>query len=87
MEKEPCCVDKVRQELMTDDDTIYAIRFGLANVKTFNNYNKRGISKTGQYLTIFFKDKKDRNGNSKPVRPKKTFISHDYCPFCGKKYE
>ena len=49
------------------------------------NTNQKHIRKrTGQHLYMRV-EKKNRKGEVK-IKDVKTFIGHDFCPFCGKKY-
>lgn len=70
------CLDEVRKDLMSQDENISYILFDMSNIK---NMSRPELGyKTGQRLEVGYKNKK---------KVDKTFISHDYCPFCGKKYE
>jgi len=70
------CLKKVRDELMAQDENHEYIIIELSNIK---NMSRPELGyKTGQRLEVKYKDKKKLH---------KTFISHDYCPFCGVKYE
>jgi len=70
------CIEVVRQELLSQDENIKYVIMDLSNIK---NMSKPDLGyKTGQRITIGFTNKK---------KEEKTFIAHDYCPFCGIKYE
>lgn len=68
------CWNKVRKQLKDADKSLGWVRFGLVGPK----------GQSGQVIeysqTIIKKD-----GSEKTVQ-KKSFITHDFCPFCGKKF-
>lgn len=81
--KDHDCISKVRKQLKGADPTIGLVKFKLSTIK--NLYIKNAIEKTGQEIEYSFTyTKKD---GSKVEKTAKSFVSHDYCPFCGKKYE
>lgn len=65
----------MREEWKTENPNINYVRFDMANV---------GGEATGQRLEVG-STKTLKNGNKKQV-VEKTFIAHEYCPWCGKKY-
>lgn len=79
---EHCCLNKIRKEIMDADADVTYVDFELSNIVSMNKSNR--TIKTGQAIRIgLLKTKK--NGE-KIQKAYKTFISHDYCPFCGTKY-
>lgn len=68
------CIDKVRSELKNADPSLGWVRFKLAG--------SNGI--TGQAIE-YSQTIKKKDGTEKVVE-KKSFVTHDYCPFCGGKY-
>lgn len=78
------CLDKVRKQIMQGTDLKY-VRFDMSTVKSYGDNNERSqFYKTGQRITIGF-DKKRRDGTV-VLKEEKSFVAHDYCPFCGKKF-
>lgn len=69
------CIKKIRKQIKDADPSIGWIRFRLAG--------DNGI--TGQYIE-YSQTTAKRDGTEKTVE-KKSFITHDYCPFCGEKYK
>ena len=80
---EHCCLDKVRKQIMKGDSTITHVYFKLANIVTIGGKTE-SVKKTGQAIDYGFIHTK-KNGE-KVEKSQSSFISHDYCPFCGKKY-
>lgn len=80
--KEPCCNPKVREELMKSDPTLTHVYFDLSNIGRLDG---KGSTKTGQKIEVGY----NHTMKSGEVREKtrNTFITHNYCPFCGKKYK
>lgn len=80
--KEPCCIAKVRAGIMSNNDAITAVYFDLTNIEDVSKRN--GVRKTGQKIEVYY----NHTMKSGEVREKKrnSFVSHEYCPFCGKKY-
>ncbi len=69
------CIEKVRQQIKDADDTIKYVLFDLANIKDTSIPNSE--YKTGQRVSVEFNNKK---------KIEKSFVAHDYCPWCGVKY-
>jgi len=83
MDKNHDCISKVRTELKEADPTLGWVRFELSNIKSTSQ--KDGIVKTGQAISYSYEHtKKD---GTKITKIGKSFVSHDFCPFCGEKYE
>lgn len=69
------CIKKIIKNEKRNDILIDSIQFELANIsKPFASVKRH---KTGQRAKIFYA------GKRKPVS---TFFTHNYCPFCGKKF-
>jgi len=68
------CIKKQREAIKSADPSVGWVRFKCAG--------DNGI--TGQYIE-YSQTVKKRDGSEKVVE-KKSFITHDYCPFCGEKY-
>lgn len=82
--KEPCnCLNKIRQNIVNNTPNVIYAKLELSNiVNVFGDQEKK---KTGQALEIGYKYKK-KDGRE-TTKHKKTYIIHDYCPFCGQKYD
>jgi len=81
MKKDHNCLAEVRQDLMNEDETIKSVRFDCTNIK---RANRTGVPMTGQRIWYTY-DHKKKDGNI-VVKSVKTFVTHDFCPFCGLKY-
>lgn len=79
------CISKVRKEIMSESDSIKYVRFKLSGIRSFVNGKDVGENKTGQEIIVGH-DKKKKDGTIQ-TKEEKTFITHTYCPFCGKKYK
>lgn len=73
------CISKVRTELKEQDKDATYIRFSLSTIR-----GEEKDSMTGQEIVIGYNHTK-RDGMVID-KPQKTFVTHTYCPFCGKKY-
>lgn len=82
MEKNHDCISKVRQQVKDADPTMGWVKFELSTIKNMNNYD--GINKTGQAIRFSYTHTK-RDGTT-VEKTGKSFVTHNYCPFCGKKY-
>lgn len=76
------CISAVRKDLMKQDKAITYVRFELS---TITRLDGRGEVKTGQRIWIGIKKK--RKTGEEYIKDERTFVTHDYCPFCGKKYK
>jgi len=83
MEKEPCCNAKVRKGLMTNNSSITHIYFDLSNIQDISKSNP--VIKTGQNIEVGYNHTM-KNGEIRQ-KTRKSFVTHEFCPFCGKKYE
>lgn len=66
------CIDKIRKQIMKADPNIRYVRFDLANITDGSKTDM-----TGQRIEVGYENKK---------KVDKSFIEHDFCPFCGGKY-
>ena len=83
MNKNHDCISRVREELKAaNPDMISWIRFDLSTIKDMSK--KNGINMTGQRIEYAYNHKK--KDGTVVEKTGKSFITHDYCPFCGKKY-
>lgn len=73
------CIDKVRKEVMEANPEIKHIRFKLTTI-----YNGKRSDITGQEIEIT--EEVTKKDGSKKMKNSKSFVSHTYCPFCGKKF-
>ena len=74
------CIDKVTKQLMDADPALKTVRIGFSTITDGKTSNM-----TGQPVEVSF-EKKKKDGTTKTVY-EKSFVTHDYCPFCGKKYK
>lgn len=74
------CISQVRKDLKKQDPEATYIRFELCTIR-----GEQEDIMTGQAITVGYNHTK-RNGDVID-KPEKTFVTHDYCPFCGKKYQ
>lgn len=76
------CIDKKRKELMGETGKIKWIRFDLSTIR---NTDGTGEEMTGQRITYGYTHKK--KDGTEITKEDKSYITHTYCPFCGKKYK
>ena len=76
------CISIVRQQLKDADPTLGWVKFELSTIQDLSK--RDGLKKTGQAISYsYIHTKKDGTAVEKTA---KSFVTHDYCPFCGKKY-
>jgi hypothetical protein len=76
------CIGAIRTAMMQEDSTIKSVRFELSSIVSMDK--RGGDFKTAQEVSIVRKHtKKD---GSVVDKTEKTFVTHQYCPFCGEKY-
>ena len=68
---------------MDEAPSINYVRFDLSDVIDISKND--GESMTGQRIWVGFM--KENKKGVMQQREQKTFITHTYCPFCGKKYK
>lgn len=83
--KQHNCIDKIRKRLMKEDKRLKFVRFDLSNLRTWERNKIVGEEITGQRIKLGFERKK-KTGET-VIKERNTFIGHDFCPFCGKKYK
>jgi hypothetical protein len=76
------CLKELGNMWKEDDPNFVAAEFVLVNIKTIGA--KHNIRKTGQ--SVILHEKYTQKNGKVIVRKTKTFVSHVYCPFCGKRY-
>jgi len=79
------CLKNIRENIKINDDSITGVSFVLDNIRTINNGKFEGLYRTGQALDIEYKYTK-RDG-AVIRKNRKSFVGHDFCPWCGVKYE
>ena len=77
------CIEKLSKEIMGENKSIKYVRVKLSTIREISDTDKE--FKTGQALEVGY-EKKKRNGSLHIVENKE-FITHTFCPFCGKKYD
>lgn len=83
MSKNHDCIAELRKQMMQADERLKWVRFDLSTIVDADARNPE--YKTGQRIEYgYVHTKKD---GSKVEKQEKSFITHKYCPFCGKKYE
>lgn len=76
------CINELRQSILNADPTITFLFIECANVKSLEDRSKP--AKTGQPVQI---EKTVQGRKGLKSVPSKSFITHNFCPFCGVKYE
>ena len=76
------CINKVRKDLIEANNFINC-KIDLANIQNISE--RDGIVKTAQKINYSYNHKK-KNGDI-VVKEGVSFVTHEYCPFCGEKYE
>jgi hypothetical protein len=82
MDKNHDCITRVRKELKENNLDMGWVRFDLSTIKDISK--KTGIEMTGQRIEYNYQQKKKDGTTVEKIG--KSFVTHDYCPFCGKKY-
>lgn len=82
MDKNHDCISKVRKQLKDADPSLGWVRFDLSTIQDMSK--KNGIEMTGQRIEFSYKHKKKDGTEVEKIG--KSFVTHAYCPFCGKKY-
>lgn len=75
------CVDKLRKKMMAESKSVKWIRFDLSDITTGDG-KKSGM--TGQRIEYGYTHKK--KDGTEVEKQEKSFVTHKFCPFCGKKY-
>lgn len=76
------CLNNIRKQLKEDDKMINWVRF---DASTITSMAKDGVYKTGQLLSYGFTHTKKDGTTIDKIE--KSFVAHNYCPFCGTKYD
>ena len=82
MNKNHDCISRVRKELKDANPGMGWVKFSLSTIKDASD--KDSIEMTGQAIEYSYQHKK-KDGTIID-KTDKSFVTHDYCPFCGKKY-
>lgn len=77
------CIAKKREELKKANPDITYIRFDLSTIADTSTKSERR-EMTGQRIEYGYKHKK-KNGEE-IIKTEKSFVTHKYCPFCGKEF-
>jgi hypothetical protein len=72
------CINKMTKAAKQNDQSIQNIEVELSTLQRFRAKPQR--YKTGQSIKIY---RKTKSGNEKST---KSFIAHNFCPFCGKEF-
>lgn len=79
------CIDDVVKEVYDDEDIdVTHVDLKLSKLLAIKDGKTFGQYKTGQAIRYEYK-KQLRNGKTK-IEVVNTFIAHEFCPFCGVKY-
>lgn len=76
------CISKVRKELKNESPEMGWVKFDCSNVHNMNDPDP--IYKTGQRFEYSYRHTKKDGTIIEKIG--KSFISHDFCPFCGEEY-
>lgn len=77
------CLQKVREALKEADPKLTYVRFELSTIRDIDD--NKSEPRTGQAIEYGYNHTK-KNGEV-VTKSAKSFVSHEYCPFCGKKYK
>jgi prophage DNA circulation protein len=75
------CLSNITENLVKQDKSIIGIRFDLSNIVQVDH---KGDAKTAQ--KVWVRVKKKKKSGEEVIKDEVSFITHTYCPFCGKKY-
>ena len=77
------CIQELREIWKKENEDIISVTFDCYPITNLSN--KKSPKKTGQRVELdYWYTKKD---GSKVKKTQKTFVSHNFCPFCGKSYD
>ena len=78
------CLDEIRSYIIANTENANYVRIDLSTIRTTidGKTDKKDI--TGQRIEIGYKHTM-RNGNV-VQKERKSFVNHDFYPFCGTKY-
>lgn len=82
MDKNHNCLERVRKELMDANPEIISLHFPFSMMQDMNK--RYGINMTGQEVKYIVNQ--TREDGKVVQKVKRSFVIHDYCPFCGEKY-
>lgn len=86
MSKKHDCISKVRHEIMQERPEVKWVKFDLSDLRAVLDNGKRGKDeKTGQEFVEGYAYTK--KGGETIEKTRRSFVSHNYCPFCGYKYQ
>ncbi len=77
------CLEEIRSNIIANENANY-VRIDCSTIRVRRDGMKDVENVTGQRVEIGYNQiKKDKSVIKKE---RKSFVTHDYCPFCGKKY-
>ncbi|MBP4137429.1 hypothetical protein [Flavobacterium geliluteum] len=77
------CLNEIRQNIIENEKASY-VRIDCSNIRRTTEGEADKECLTGQRIEIGYNHIK-RDGEIKK-KERKSFVTHDYCPFCGDKY-
>jgi hypothetical protein len=78
------CLEKIRKNIISNEGANY-VRIDCSNIRVRFENGKDLENVTGQRIEIGYNHVK-RDGSIQK-KERKSFIAHDFCPFCGKEYK
>lgn len=78
------CLETIRKNIISNEDANY-VRIDCSTIRIRFEGGKDLENVTGQKIEIGYNHVK-RDGSIQK-KERKSFIAHDFCPFCGKEYK
>lgn len=80
------CLQKIREAVIEDSKDLprptIGVVFDLSNIIRFDG---KGMAKTGQQ--VWLTEEITKKNGDKVRKDRRSYITHIYCPFCGKKFK
>lgn len=77
------CIEEIRKNIISNESANY-VRFDCSTIRVREEGKPDKENITGQRIEIGYNHVK-RDGTIQK-KERKSFVTHDYCPFCGEKY-
>lgn len=78
------CLEKIRKNIISNENANY-VRIDCSTIRVRFEQGKDMENVTGQRIEIGYNHVK-RDGSIQK-KQRKSFITHDFCPFCGAEYK
>lgn len=81
------CLKNFSSDFIKEHPSVKWVKLSLSTIRHMSN--KYIEAKTGQEVTYQYEHtiKSGKRKGEVELKTEKSFVTHSYCPFCGKKYE